>query len=112
MYLGSPPVFNGVQFAQSFSFLCNALYIIVCPFPFSFWSVRCRLSFDIRLLVIHLGVRIIVLYDTFINISVIAWREISLVYETGVPGETHCQLLSHNVVSSTHRHERESNSQF
>ena len=48
---------------------------------------------------------------TFNNISVL------LVEETGVPGEnhrpvaSHRQTLSHNVVSSTPRHERDSNSQ-
>jgi len=48
---------------------------------------------------------------TFNNISVISWRSVLLVGETGVPGEnhrpaaSHCQTLSHNVVSSTPRHE-------
>ena len=49
---------------------------------------------------------------TFNNISVISWRSVLLVQETGVPGEnhrpvaSHWQILSHNVVSSTPRHER------
>jgi len=49
-----------------------------------------------------------VLNATFNNISVISWRS---VLETGVPGEnhrlvvSHWQILSHNVVSSTPRHE-------
>jgi len=34
-----------------------------------------------------------------------------LVKETGVTGENHRQTLSHNVISSTTRHERSSNSQ-
>jgi hypothetical protein len=44
---------------------------------------------------------------TFNNISVISWRSILLVEETGIPGEnhqpaaSHLQTLSHNVVSST-----------
>ena len=48
---------------------------------------------------------------TFNNIAVISWRSVLLVGETGVPGKSHrpaashCQTLSHNVVSSTHRHE-------
>jgi len=43
---------------------------------------------------------------------------ILLVEETGVPGEnhrpvtSHCQTLSHNVVSSTPRYEWDSNSQL
>jgi len=55
---------------------------------------------------------------TFNNISVISWRSVLLVEETGVLGETHqpvasrWQTLSHNVVSSTPRHERGSNSQL
>jgi len=55
---------------------------------------------------------------TFNNISVILWWSVLLVEETGVHGENHrpaarhWQTLSHNVVSSTHRHERDSNSQL
>jgi hypothetical protein len=36
---------------------------------------------------------------TFNNISAISWRTALLVEETGVPGENHRQILSHNVVS-------------
>jgi hypothetical protein len=55
---------------------------------------------------------------TFNNISVISWRSVLLMGETGVHGEnhrpvaSHRQTLSHNVVSSTPRHERGSNSQL
>jgi len=48
-----------------------------------------------------------VLNFTFNNISVVLWRSVLLVEETGVPGEnnrpfaSHWQTLSHNVVSST-----------
>ena len=55
---------------------------------------------------------------TFNNISVISWRSVLLVGETGVPEEnhrpvaSHGQTLSHNVVSSTSRHERDSSSQL
>ena len=53
--------------------------------------------------------------STFNNISAISCLSVLLVEETGVPGEnhrpvaSHCQTLSHNVVSSI---ERESNSQL
>ena len=53
----------------------------------------------------------------FNNISVISWQSVLLVEETGVHGENHrpvsnhSQSLSHNVVSSTPRHERDSKSQ-
>jgi hypothetical protein len=45
---------------------------------------------------------------TYNNISDISWRSVLLVEEIGVSEET----LSHNVVSSTPRHERGSNSQL
>jgi hypothetical protein len=54
----------------------------------------------------------------FNNISIISWQSVLLVEEIGVPGEnhrpaaSHRQALSHNVVSSTHRHEPDSNSQL
>ena len=46
---------------------------------------------------------------TFNNISAISRLSVLLVEETG---ENHWQHLSHNVVSSTPRHERRSNSQL
>jgi hypothetical protein len=56
------------------------------------------------------------IFATFNNISVISWRSILLVEEIGVPGgdhrptASHWQTWSHNVVSSTPRHEPYSNS--
>ena len=58
-----------------------------------------------------------VFHATFNNISDISWRSVLLVEETSVPGENHRPLasyrktLSHNVVSNTSRHERDSKSQ-
>ena len=58
------------------------------------------LSYDLYLWVM-------VFNATFNNISVIFWRSVLLVEETGVPGEnhrpvtSHWQTLSYNVVSST-----------
>jgi len=55
---------------------------------------------------------------TLNNISVIFWRSVLLVEETGVLGEnhwpatSHLQSLPHNGVSSTLHHERDSNSQL
>ena len=52
---------------------------------------------------------------TFNNISAISWRSVLLVDETGILGEnhwpaaSHWQTLSHNIVSSTPRHERAGN---
>ena len=51
------------------------------------------------------------------NILATSWRSAFLVEETGVPGKnhqpvaSHRQTLSHNVVSSTPRHELDLNSQ-
>ena len=59
------------------------------------------------------GLWFIAFNATFNNISVISWRSVLLVEETGVPGEnhrpvaSHWQTLSHNVVSL----KRHSNSQ-
>ena len=55
---------------------------------------------------------------TFNNISVIPWGSVLLVAEIGISGEnhwpaaSHWQTLSHNVVLSTPRHERDSNTQL
>jgi hypothetical protein len=55
---------------------------------------------------------------TFNNISVISWPSVLLVEEAEVPGEnhrpvrSHWQTLSHNVVLSTPRHKRGSNSRI
>ena len=77
------------------------------------WRQSCinwNLNYPVRVMV-----RVVVFNATFNNISVISWRSILLVEETGVPGEnhrpvaSHWQTLSHNVVSSTPRHERDSN---
>ena len=63
-------------------------------------------------------VRVMVLNATFNNILSILWHSDLLVEETGVPREnyrhvtSHLQTLSHNVVSSTPRHEWGSNSQL
>ena len=54
----------------------------------------------------------------FSDIPVISWRSVLLVWETEVSGEnhrpvaSHWQTVSHNVVSCTPRHERDSNSDF
>ena len=53
---------------------------------------------------------------TFNNISITSWRSALLAEETLVSRENHqpaasqCQTLSQNVVSSTPRHDRHSNS--
>ena len=44
---------------------------------------------------IHVGVRVMVFNVTFNNISVISWRSVLFVDETGVPGENHRPVASH-----------------
>jgi hypothetical protein len=54
-----------------------------------------------------------VINATFSNISVISWRSVLLLEETGEnhrPVASRGQTLSHNVVSSIPHHERDSNS--
>jgi hypothetical protein len=61
---------------------------------------------------------IVVLNATFNNISIISWRSVLLVEETGMLGEnnrptaSHLQTVSHKVVSSSPDHERDSNSHY
>ena len=61
---------------------------------------------------------VMVFSATFHNISVVSWRSVLLVVETGVPGEnhrpaaSHWSTLSHKVVLNTPHHERNSNSQL
>ena len=60
------------------------------------------------------GLGVMVFNATLNNISVKSWWSVLLVEETRVPGEnhrpaaSHWQTLSHNIVSSTPRHERDS----
>ena len=54
----------------------------------------------------QIGLRVMVFNATFNNISVISWRSVLLVKETGEnhqPVASHWQTLSHDVVSSTSR---------
>ena len=63
------------------------------------------------------SVRSMMFNATYNNISVISWQSVSLVEETGLPGKNkrpvacHWKTLSHNVVSSTPCHKRDSISQ-
>jgi hypothetical protein len=43
----------------------------------------------------YIRVRVIVFYTTFNNISVISWRSVLLVEETGEPGENHRPVANH-----------------
>ena len=52
-----------------------------------------NLSFGLFVELVGLG--IMVFNTTFNNISVIAWRSVLLVEETGLPGENHRPVVSH-----------------
>ena len=74
-----------------------------------------QLGYETPLKLIKLGVRVMVFYASFNNISMISWRSDLLVEETRVPGEnhgsatSHPQAISHNVVSSSPHEEWDSN---
>ena len=57
-------------------------------------------------------VRVTVLNTTINNISILSWRSVLLVEETGVPGEIHRPVVNHRItlshtVSSTPRDEQD-----
>ena len=97
--------------SNSYSFL---LEIISCCFHVIWCLIVSRLSYAYSNMVLCLFnfVCFMVLNTPFNNISVL------LLEETGVPRENHNSVanhwrtVSHNVVSSTHRHARGSNSQL
>ena len=66
----------------------------------------------------HLDQGFGLVYATVNNITVISWRSVLLMEETGVPGEnhqpvaSHLQTLSYNVVSNTPRNDWDYNSQL
>ena len=80
------------------------------PFNYGVGGISDTIPFD------HESEGVMVFNITFNNISVILRRSISLIEETGIPGEnhwpaaSHWQTSSHNVASSTPRHQRDSNS--
>ena len=61
------------------------------------------------LLLSYISIKVMVFITTFNNISVISWRSVLLMEETGPPGEnhrpvaSHWQTLSYNFASSTLR---------
>ena len=83
------------------------------------YSFKCNMHKCMQFIISWLiGFRFMVFNATFNNISVISWWSVLLVRETGAPKEnprpvaSHWQTLSHNFVSSTPRHEWNSNSQY
>ena len=49
----------------------------------------------IVVILLGVAVRVMLLNVTFNNISVISWRSVLLVEETGLPGENHRPVASH-----------------
>ena len=76
-------------------------------------TIHCFFKYHCAILVL---VGFMVFNALFNNITVILWWSVLFVEDTGGPGENHrpvasyWQTLSHNVASSTPRHERGSNS--
>ena len=71
-----------------------------CPFliaPSHFYNVYILLKVKINTKDVSLNssVRHIVLNATFNNVSVISWRSVLLVEETGVPGENYRPVACH-----------------
>jgi len=52
-------------------------------------------SYDVPILELGLGFRVLGFNATFNNISVISWRSVLLVKETRVSGENHTPMASH-----------------
>jgi hypothetical protein len=94
--------------------------MISCCFRVIWCLIVSRLSYAYFNLVLCLlkFVCFMIFNTPFNNISVISWRTVLLLEETGVPREnhhpvaSHWRTVSHNVASSTPRHERGSNSQL
>jgi hypothetical protein len=87
VHLAFTPVFSGVRVARSLDFC-----VMFCRFLF------------VLILLVCLFVCLIVLNATFNNISIISWRLVLLVEETGEnhrPVASHWQTCSHNVVHLT-----------
>jgi hypothetical protein len=100
-HLCSPPLVGGFRVAR---------FVYVLCFCDLFFFDNCWNLWLFRVIVMVFSV-------PFNNMSVISWQSALLVEETGVPGEIHRLAASHwqtlldNTVLSTHRHERDSNSQ-
>ena len=106
--------------SHSHDFFCTADYIYRLN-----WSVNvtrdtignvhalCQELLYLYVVSKFLGLRVMVFNATFNNISVISWQPVFLIEEDENHWITasHGQTLSHHVVSSTPRHERDSNSQ-
>ena len=83
-----PLVFRGVRVAWILVFcvlLCRSSIVLL---SFFFWPFCFRCFFDLRLLITPFC-WFMVFNATFDNISVISWRSVLLLEETGEPGENH-----------------------
>jgi hypothetical protein len=60
------------------------------------WTLKNNIKY-MMIMVFGLDIRVMVMVfnATFNNISVISWRSVLLVEETGVPGENHQPVASH-----------------
>jgi hypothetical protein len=108
---------NSNQQTQSYKFTSHIAAFLSVVLITEMLEICIQTSYDQNVQLILKSYLPVVLGTTLNNISVILWQSILLVEQTGVPGEnhrsvaSHWQTLSHNVVSSTPRYERGSNSQ-
>jgi len=118
MYTITSVIFYVVSCSLLYSYFYLNLWSIyvMCTFILT-WTNKMKYYRPYNSVLKYTRVMVIVFNATFNNISVILWRSILLMEETGVPGENHWPVVSHwktllhNAISSTTRHERDSNSQ-
>ena len=114
----------GIAYETNFKIQCGGFYDYENGGSFKLYKFGYRSDYNKAYIWFHKGgeyflffVRrlFMVFYATFNNISVLSWLSVLLVEETGEnhrPVAINKQTWSHNVVSSTPRHERGSNSQL
>jgi energy-converting hydrogenase Eha subunit E len=68
--------------------------VVFCGSP-SFQLEWLSVAVVVQILVFNMFVCLMVFYATFNNISVISWRSVLLVEETGGPAENHRSVVSH-----------------
>ena len=104
---------------EGYVFYYHIIFIKACSYLKWYLNIRSQ-TFNAMHVMLFLGLlwfRSMVFNATFNNVSVISLWSLLLVEETRGPGEnhrpaaSHWQTVWHNVVTSTHRHEGDSNPQ-
>ena len=113
-------LFDGFVICKYMIVYCRIMYehyVIKFEFLFSRNSLIVTLIQSVHINIEDISFWEVMVFNfTFNTIWIISWQSLFLMEVTGVPGENHWpvasqwQSLSHNVVSSTPRHNRNSNS--